>query len=65
MLQIQNMPQTDRSCTYSIVYYRKISSMLIDWAEYVKMFILKVMEVFNVYGWQTTFLGIFICSKSI
>jgi hypothetical protein len=25
MLQIQNMPQTDRSCTYSIVYYREIS----------------------------------------
>ena len=25
MLQIQNMPQTDRSCTYSIIYYREIS----------------------------------------
>ena len=59
MLQIQNMPQTDRSCTYLFIIEKY------HWAEYVKMFILKVMEAFNVYGWQTTFLGIFICSKSI
>jgi len=49
----------------SFVFMFILLLICLDWAEYVKMFILKVMEAFNVYGWQTTFLDIFICSKSI
>ena len=30
----------------------------------MKRFILKVKEAFHVYGWQTTFLDVFICPKS-
>ena len=38
---------------------------IVDWAESGKMYIFKVVEAFHVYGWQTTFLDVFIGSKSI